>query len=128
MALRRGSATDNYDPMLITAEGPGLSSGQTGQKCRFIVKGAPHKYGISMAITGPSKPDPMTDVVEQSKFLNEEGEPIDDNLRMLFVPLVPGQYKVTIRWKGKQIKGSPFTVNVTGESVDPQKLVSKVNC
>ena len=127
--IRRRSSIDScYDPMLITAEGPGLVSGQTGQKCKFTIFGAPHQYGISVEITGPSEPEPMDDIEEQNKYLSERyfGEPIDDNLRMLYVPLVPGKYQLAIKWKGKHIKGSPFTVNITGDYFDPQKLVSKV--
>ena len=126
--MRRSSIDCCYDPMLMTAFGPGLVSGETGEKCQFTIFGAPHQYGISVEITGPSEPEPMDNIEEQNKHLSERyfGQPIDHNLRMLYVPLVLGQYKLTIKWKGKQMNGSPFTANITGDYIHPEKFISKV--
>ena len=109
------------DVTQIKVFGPGLSEGQTGKKCLIHVSGAPISEladGISYAVSGPGvKPDVITDY----QNLNDDG-----NIEAFYVPLVPGDYKVTARFKGRQVTGSPFTVKVSGEAVDAEKLLSKV--
>ena len=109
------------DVTQIKVFGPGLSQGQTGKKCLIHISGASLNVlddGLSFGVSGPNcKPDVITDF----QRLNDEG-----NVEAYYVPLVPGDYKITVRFNGRQVSGSPFTAKVTGDPVDPEKMLSKV--
>ncbi|KAJ6639385.1 Filamin-A, partial [Pseudolycoriella hygida] len=88
----------------VTAYGPGLSQGITGEPCNFTIstKGA-GGGGLSLAVEGPSK-------CEISYCNNKDG-----TVAVTYLPTVPGEYKVSVRFGDKNIKGSPFFAKVTGE-------------
>ena len=39
----------------------------------------------------------------------------DGSVTVLYTPRVPGEYKVTVRYDGISIRGSPFTVRIRGD-------------
>ena len=95
------------DVTQIKVFGPGLSEGQTGKKCLIYVSGASINDladGLSYGVSGPGvKPD----VITEYQRLNDDG-----NVEAYYVPLVSGEYKITARYKGRQVNGSPFTAKV----------------
>ncbi|XP_054152525.1 filamin-C-like [Oppia nitens] len=106
----------------INVFGPGLSGGETGKKCMIYASGASCADlddGLTVAVSGPggSKVDVMTDFSKP----NDDG-----NVEAYYFPLVSGDYKITVRFRGRQLKGSPFTVKITGDVIDAEKLLSRV--
>jgi len=119
---------DSISSGYVTAYGPGLTHGICGEPSNFHIstKGAgaekgsvldrvkgkrpdqsgvllPNHGGLSMAVEGPSK-------AEISCHDNKDG-----TVSVSYLPTAPGEYKVTCKFADKHIKGSPFTVKVTGE-------------
>ncbi|XP_063707051.1 filamin-A isoform X3 [Culicoides brevitarsis] len=88
----------------VTAYGPGLVSGVSGEPAQFVIstKGA-GAGGLSMAVEGPSK----TDI----KYTDNK----DGTVSVNYLPTAPGEYKVSVRFGDKHIKGSPFFAKITGE-------------
>lgn len=88
----------------VTAYGPGLTHGTTGDPCNFIIstKGA-GAGGLSLAVDGPSK-------AEISYSDNKDG-----TVTATYLPTAPGDYKVSVRYGDKNIKGSPFVAKITGD-------------
>ncbi|KAK7066878.1 hypothetical protein SK128_021491 [Halocaridina rubra] len=62
-----------------------------------------HKGGLSLAVEGPSK-------AEISCHDNKDG-----TVSVSYLPTAPGEYKVSVKFAEKHIKGSPYSVKVTGE-------------
>lgn len=107
------------DVSQIKASGPGLNGGKTGKKNIIHITGAPKSVledGLSYSTDGPTKPDILS---------NSDTE--DGSVELSYVALVPGDYKITIRYKGRQITGSPFKATITGDVISAEKLISKVN-
>lgn len=50
----------------------------------------------------------------------------DGNVEAYYVPLLPGEYKITIKYKEQELPGSPFTAQITGKALSAEKLLSKV--
>ncbi|CAG5037509.1 unnamed protein product [Parnassius apollo] len=88
----------------VTAYGPGLISGVSGEPSQFTIstKGA-GSGGLTMAVEGPSK-------AEITCHDNKDG-----TVSVSYLPTAPGEYKVSVRFGDRHIKGSPFTAKVTGE-------------
>ncbi|XP_037087159.1 filamin-A-like [Pollicipes pollicipes] len=88
----------------VTAYGPGLVHGITGELATFTVTtkdaGA---GGLSLAVEGPSKAD-------ISCHDNKDG-----TVSVSYLPTSPGVYKIAVKFSDKHIKGSPFAVKITGE-------------
>ncbi|CAG2107508.1 unnamed protein product, partial [Medioppia subpectinata] len=110
------------DVTQIKVFGPGLKSGETGKKCLIHVSGAPISVldeGLSYSVSGPGgvKPDVITDYAA----LNDDG-----NCEAYYFPLTAGDYKITVRFNGRQVAGSPFTAAVAGSVVNVEKLLSKI--
>ncbi|XP_045539697.1 filamin-A isoform X2 [Papilio machaon] len=95
---------DSISSGYVTAYGPGLVSGVSGEPSLFTIstKGA-GSGGLSMAVEGPSK-------AEITCHDNKDG-----TVSVSYLPTAPGEYKVSVRFGDKHIKGSPFTAKVTGE-------------
>lgn len=87
------SITSGY----VTAYGPGLTHGVSGEPCLFTIstKGA-GAGGLSLAVEGPSK-------AEISYHDNKDG-----TVSVSYLPTAPGEYKISVRFGDKNIKGSPF--------------------
>ena len=110
------------DVSQIKVFGPGLSAAETGKKALIHISGADLREladGLSFAVNGPTG---KSDVMNDFSQLNDDG-----NAEAYYVPLVPGVYKVTVRFRGRQVAGSPFTAKVTGEPVDAESMLSKVS-
>ncbi|KAG5671669.1 hypothetical protein PVAND_001857 [Polypedilum vanderplanki] len=95
---------DSISSGYVTAYGPGLTHGVTGEPAVFTIstKGA-GAGGLSMAVEGPSK-------AEISYKDNKDG-----TVSVNYLPTAPGEYKISVRFGDKNIKGSPFFAKVTGE-------------
>ncbi|XP_037898811.1 filamin-A isoform X1 [Glossina fuscipes] len=94
------SITSGY----VTAYGPGLTHGVTGEPCNFTIstKGA-SAAGLTMAVEGPSK-------VDINYHDNKDG-----TVSVQYLPTAPGEYHISVRFGDKHIKGSPYVAKVTGE-------------
>ncbi|XP_011868572.1 PREDICTED: filamin-A isoform X1 [Vollenhovia emeryi] len=88
----------------VTAYGPGLVYGVCGEPGNFTIstKGA-GAGGLSLAVEGPSK-------AEISCHDNKDG-----TVSVSYLPTAPGEYKITVKFGDKHIKGSPFVAKITGE-------------
>ncbi|XP_017775738.1 PREDICTED: filamin-A isoform X2 [Nicrophorus vespilloides] len=95
---------DSISSGYVTAYGPGLTHGVTGEPSNFTIstKGA-GAGGLSMAVEGPSK-------AEISCHDNKDG-----TVSVSYLPTAPGEYKISVRFGDKHIKGSPFNAKITGE-------------
>uniref|UniRef100_V5GPF5 Filamin-A n=1 Tax=Anoplophora glabripennis TaxID=217634 RepID=V5GPF5_ANOGL len=95
---------DSISSGYVTAYGPGLTHGVTGEPSNFTIstKGA-GAGGLSMAVEGPSK-------AEISCHDNKDG-----TVSVSYLPTAPGEYKISVRFGDKHIKGSPFNSKITGE-------------
>ncbi|XP_055382224.1 filamin-A isoform X2 [Condylostylus longicornis] len=95
---------DSISSGYVTAYGPGLTHGVTGEPGNFTIstKGA-GAGGLSLAIEGPSKAD-------ISYHDNKDG-----TVGVQYLPTAPGEYKISVRFGDKMIKGSPFSAKITGE-------------
>lgn len=95
---------DPIAPGYVTAYGPGLTHGISGEPANFTIstKGA-GPGGLSMAVEGPSK-------AEISCHDNKDG-----TVSVSYLPTAPGEYKVSVRFADKHIRGSPYVAKVTGE-------------
>jgi len=92
---------DAHDGKYITAYGPGLISGLSGDKLEFYVTGS--KNDIEILVDGPGKSDIIS---------KEEKNGL---LTVVYTPVSPGEYDVHIKHKGKAIHGSPFSAKISGE-------------
>ncbi|CAG7722272.1 unnamed protein product [Allacma fusca] len=88
----------------VTAYGPGLTHGVSGEPCNFTIstKGA-GAGGLSLAVEGPSK-------AEISCHDNKDG-----TVSVSYLPTAPGEYKISVKFGDKHIRGSPYTAKITGE-------------
>ncbi|XP_060856189.1 filamin-A isoform X2 [Metopolophium dirhodum] len=88
----------------ITAYGPGLMHGVSGEPSDFTIytKGA-GAGGLSLAVEGPSKAD-------ISCHDNKDG-----TVSVTYLPTAPGEYRISVKFEDKHIKGSPYNTKVTGE-------------
>nr|XP_036224246.1 filamin-A isoform X3 [Bactrocera oleae] len=94
------SITSGY----VTAYGPGLTHGVTGEPANFTIstKGA-SAGGLTMAVEGPSKAD-----------INYHDNK-DGTVSVQYLPTAPGEYQISVRFGDKHIKGSPYFAKITGE-------------
>ncbi|VVC42331.1 Hypothetical protein CINCED_3A018391 [Cinara cedri] len=95
---------DSISSGYITAYGPGLTHGVSGEPSNFTIytKGA-GAGGLSLAVEGPSK-------AEISCHDNKDG-----TVSVTYLPTAPGEYRVSVKFGDKHIKGSPYNSKVTGE-------------
>lgn len=95
---------DSISSGYVTAYGPGLVHGVSGEPGLFTIstKGA-GAGGLSLAVEGPSKAD-------ISYHDNKDG-----TVSVSYLPTAPGEYKISVRFGDKNIKGSPFFAKITGE-------------
>jgi len=95
---------DNLKSGAVTACGPGLTHGIAGEPANFTIytKGA-GAGGLQVAIEGPSK-------AEITCHDNKDG-----TVNVSYLPPAPGEYKILVKFAGRDVKGSPFTAKITGE-------------
>jgi filamin len=92
---------DESNGRFVTAYGPGLISGSSGDKLEFYVTGS--AKDIEVLVDGPGK----ADIVSKK----EQG----GVLTVVYTPVSPGEYDIQIKHKGKPIHGSPFSAKISGE-------------
>jgi filamin len=85
----------------VTAYGPGLYVGASGQNADFTVIGG--GTDLDVTIDGPSKADLIR---------NEKTNGVRN---LSYLPMSPGEYMVNITSGGKHIHGSPFSAKISGE-------------
>lgn len=87
----------------VTAFGTGLVGGMSGQDQTFTITARKGTLSdIAIQIDGPTKTDYKR---------SDHGDRCD----VTFMPMTPGAYNITIKYKNKEIKGSPFVSKVSGE-------------
>ncbi|XP_077070546.1 filamin-A isoform X2 [Siphateles boraxobius] len=88
----------------VTAFGPGLIHGMVNKPAVFTVNTKDAgEGGLSLAIEGPSKADiSCTD--------NKNG-----TCSVSYLPVLPGDYNIIVKYNDKHIPGSPFMAKITGD-------------
>ncbi len=77
----------------------------TGEPSTFVIDTSGVGAGtLSITVDGPSKVDLSCNEVEEG-------------YEVRYTPMVPGKYFVTVKYNGKNVKGSPFSVNVGGDNL-----------
>ncbi|PNJ09478.1 FLNA isoform 5 [Pongo abelii] len=88
----------------VTAYGPGLTHGVVNKPATFTVNTKDAgEGGLSLAIEGPSK-------AEISCTDNQDG-----TCSVSYLPVLPGDYSILVKYNEQHIPGSPFTARVTGD-------------
>ena len=88
----------------VMAIGSGLISGRTHMNNDFTVYHNGRGYGgLAVAVEGPSRSD--------VKYSDNH----DGSVKVNYMPSVPGEYKITVKYDGINVRGSPFTVRIRGE-------------
>ncbi|XP_033927771.1 LOW QUALITY PROTEIN: filamin-A [Melopsittacus undulatus] len=89
----------------VTAYGPGLIHGTVNKPASFTVNTKDAgEGGLSLAVEGPSK-------AELSCTDNQDG-----TCTVSYLPVLPGDYSIVVKYNEKHIPGSPFTARITGDS------------
>uniref|UniRef100_A0A674E1Y1 Filamin C n=1 Tax=Salmo trutta TaxID=8032 RepID=A0A674E1Y1_SALTR len=95
----------------VTAYGPGLSHGMVNKPATFtIVTKDAGEGGLSLAVEGPSK-------AEINCKDNKDG-----TCTVSYLPTVPGDYNIIVKFDNKHIAGSPYTAKITGISFTPKEV------
>uniref|UniRef100_A0A8C3CYC5 Filamin A n=1 Tax=Cairina moschata TaxID=8855 RepID=A0A8C3CYC5_CAIMO len=88
----------------VTAYGPGLIHGTVNKPATFTVNTKDAgEGGLSLAVEGPSK-------AEISCTDNQDG-----TCSVSYLPVLPGDYSIVVKYNDKHIAGSPFTARITGD-------------
>lgn len=88
----------------VMAIGSGLISGRTNTPNDFTVYTNGGGYGgLSIAVDGPSK--------AEIRYADQH----DGSVKVVYTPHVPGEYKLTVRYNGYNVKGSPYTIRIRGD-------------
>uniref|UniRef100_F1KPN0 Filamin-A n=1 Tax=Ascaris suum TaxID=6253 RepID=F1KPN0_ASCSU len=115
--LRIGKKEEN-DPTAISVSGDGLHSGETGQKCEFIINTCNAGSGLlQVQIDGPSK-------VTLDAYELEQG------YKVRYMALAPGIYYAAIKYSGVHIPGSPFKIQMGGKELgggEPDTSLIKID-
>uniref|UniRef100_A0A8C1FR04 Filamin B n=1 Tax=Cyprinus carpio carpio TaxID=630221 RepID=A0A8C1FR04_CYPCA len=128
--VRVGEPGQSGDAGLVTAYGPGLERGSTGNQAEFTINNTKAGPGsLAVTIEGPSK-------------VKMECQECPEGFKVHYTPMAPGNYIITIKYGGpNHISGSPFKARVTGPRlvnvtnasemstlmVDPVSRASSVN-
>lgn len=99
-----------------SAEGPGLVSGTTTEPCHFKIRSKDEAGYARMRIhvVGPSKAEP----IEMEEDMEEKC------VNVTYHPSAAGDYTIRVLWGEANVHGSPFTVPITGDTVnDPSKVI-----
>ncbi|XP_034027950.1 filamin-A isoform X4 [Thalassophryne amazonica] len=88
----------------VSAYGPGLIHGTVNKPAVFTVNTKDAgEGGLSLAIEGPSKAD-------ISCVDNQDG-----TCTVSYLPVLPGDYSIIVKYNDKHIPGSPFSARITGD-------------
>ena len=66
---------------------------------------------LSITVDGPSKVD---------LSCNE----VDDGYEVTYTPMAPGKYYVTVKYNGKNVRGSPFSVMINGDNLTSSTTIN----
>ncbi|KAH0630144.1 hypothetical protein JD844_012814, partial [Phrynosoma platyrhinos] len=89
----------------VTAYGPGLVYGVANKPATFtIVTEDAGEGGLDLAIEGPSK-------AEISCIDNKDG-----TCTVTYLPTLPGNYNILVKYNDKHIAGSPFVAKITDDN------------
>uniref|UniRef100_A0A7M4FQA1 Filamin B n=1 Tax=Crocodylus porosus TaxID=8502 RepID=A0A7M4FQA1_CROPO len=89
----------------VSAYGPGLIYGVANKPATFtIVTEDAGEGGLDLAIEGPSK-------AEISCIDNKDG-----TCTVTYLPTLPGDYSIIVKYNDKHIPGSPFTAKITDDN------------
>ncbi|XP_030274937.1 filamin-B-like isoform X1 [Sparus aurata] len=89
----------------VTAYGPGLSYGVANKMASFTVfTDDASEGGLDLAIEGPSK-------AEISCVDNKDG-----TCSVTYLPTLPGDYNILVKYNSDHIAGSPFTAKITEDN------------
>ncbi|XP_022597850.1 filamin-B-like [Seriola dumerili] len=89
----------------VTAYGPGLSYGVANKMATFIVYTEDaSEGGLDLAIEGPSK-------AEINCVDNKDG-----TCSVSYLPTLPGDYNILVKYNDEHIAGSPFTARITEDN------------
>lgn len=101
--VRVGEPGQSGDAGLVTAYGPGLEKGTTGNQAEFLINNSKAGPGsLAVTIEGPSK-------------VKMECQECPEGFKVHYTPMAPGNYIITIKYGGpNHITGSPFKAKVTG--------------
>ncbi|XP_053303290.1 filamin-B [Pleuronectes platessa] len=89
----------------VTAYGPGLSYGVAQKMATFTVfTEDASEGGLDLAIEGPSKAD-ITCVDNK-----------DGTCSVSYMPTLPGDYNILVKYNNEHIAGSPFTARITEDN------------
>ena len=69
---------------------------------------------LSITVDGPSKVD---------LSCNE----VDDGYEVTYTPMAPGKYYVTVKYNGKNVRGSPFSVMINGDNLTASTTINTNN-
>ncbi|XP_017560373.1 filamin-B isoform X1 [Pygocentrus nattereri] len=96
---------NNANSPNVTAHGPGLVYGVANKPATFtIYTEDAAEGGLDLAIEGPSK-------AEISCVDNKDG-----TCTVTYLPTLPGDYNILVRYNDKHIAGSPFTARITEDN------------
>lgn len=98
-----------------TTHSPARCNGPKRETTNIITQNAFRSYhvligGLSLAIEGPSKAD-------ISCVDNQDG-----TCTVSYLPVLPGDYSILVRYNDKHIPGSPFSARITGNIIYSQVL------
>ncbi|CAI9553798.1 unnamed protein product, partial [Staurois parvus] len=101
--IRVGDPGQAGDPGMVSAYGPGLEGGTTGNAAEFIVNTTNAGAGaLTVTIDGPSK-------------VKMDCQECAEGYKVTYTPMAPGSYLISIKYGGPyHIAGSPFKAKVTG--------------
>uniref|UniRef100_A0A8C4V1W2 Filamin B n=1 Tax=Falco tinnunculus TaxID=100819 RepID=A0A8C4V1W2_FALTI len=89
----------------VSAYGPGLVYGVANKLATFtIITEDAGEGGLNLAIEGPSK-------AEISCIDNKDG-----TCTVTYLPTLPGNYSILVKYNDKHIPGSPFTAKITDDN------------
>ena len=52
---------------------------------------------------------------------------VDDGYEVSYMPMAPGKYYVTVKYNGKNVRGSPFSVMVGGDNLVSSTSATTIN-
>merc|ERR1712223_2129942 len=100
------------DPSSVAVRGMGIDRGTTGKASKFDIDTSGVGAGtLSITVDGPSKVD---------LSCNE----VDDGYEVSYTPMAPGKYYVTVKYNGKNVRGSPFSVMINGDNLTSSTTIN----
>jgi len=96
----------NADPGRVFVSGDGLSSGETGKPCEFLVDTMNAGAGaLAITVDGPAK-------------VQLDCKEVPEGYKVSFVPSAPGDYLISVKFVGVNVAGSPYKCRVSGQALN----------